>query len=58
MCSAIKEMREESESLGKIIGSIEAYKEFGKSQEETAEFIVRKYKLSQEKATEYLKEYW
>lgn len=54
MCSAIKEMREESE----IIGSIKAYKELEKTQEETAEYIVRKYKLSQEKATEYLKEYW
>jgi len=58
MCSAIKEMREESESLGKIIGSIETSKEFGKSQEETAEYIVHKYKLSQEKAAEYISQYW
>ncbi len=62
MCSAIKEMREESEnigkSLGKIIGSIETSKEFGKSQEETAEYIMRKYKLSHEKASEYISQYW
>lgn len=62
VCLAIKEMRMDSEKIGQttgiIIGGIQAYKSFGKTQEEAAEYIISSYDIDEKKVWEFINKYW
>ncbi|MBR1737164.1 MAG: hypothetical protein IJ736_09140 [Firmicutes bacterium] len=54
MCKAIEDMVDE----GKIIGTIDTYRELGKKQEDAAKKIMSKFALTTEEANEYIVKYW
>ena len=53
-----EEGREEGRQEGEIIGMIKGYKKFNASREALLEELQKEFALSEEKAEEYLKEYW
>ncbi len=46
------------EAIGKIKGAVETYFDFGKSPEETAAAIIKKFSLSDDEAKEYMRLYY
>lgn len=54
MCSAIQQMREESE----IKGAVETYKDLGISLVETIKRIAERFQLSENESSETVKQYW
>lgn len=58
VCLAIQQMREESELVGQIKGTIEAYKELELSLTDTVKRIAEKFHLSESESSETVKRYW
>lgn len=50
--------KEEGREEGKIWGAVETCREFGKSKEETLEYIQKRFSLSEEEATGYMDQCW
>lgn len=58
VCMALEEMKMDSEREGEIKGSVETYKEFHCSLEDTIQRIAGKFSLSLQKSEEEVKKYW
>ncbi len=58
VCMALEEMKMDSKREGEIKGSVETYKEFHCSLQDTVQRIAEKFSLSLQKSEEEVEKYW
>ena len=58
MCLAIQQMREESELIGQIKGTIETYRDLDVSLADTIKRVAEKFHLSESESSEAVRQYW
>ena len=58
VCMALEEMKMDSKIEGEIKGSVETYKEFHCSLQDTVQRIAEKFSLSLQKSEEEVEKYW
>ena len=53
-----EDSREEGRAEGRVEGEIKMYKRFGKTKEETKDYLIQEYNLAEEEAAEFITQHW